>query len=224
MTEPLIGVAREEPLAVGGVGSCDGGDVAPDLSAWEHERGEDGEQPGAAGAVALVHREERVERAGRGKRAAAVGGGVEEAEESGGADVALLDRHEPEAARDVLVRGVHRGCEVVRPVAAIARLGAQGGVAMDLLAGRLRVPEEVTRRVDSDHHGSVDALRVAPGVDHRGARAGALADQVDGSVAERLACKLEVVDPLGQRVAGEIDALSAKPGRASTEGAGVGGE
>ncbi len=73
-------------------------------------------------------------------------------------------------------------------------LRAEAGVAADLRVGRLRVPEEVPGRVDADHHRAVDAPRVPPGVDHREARAGALADEVDLAVAERLAGGLEVVD------------------------------
>ena len=66
------------------------------------------------------------------------------------------------------------------------------------------------RRVDADHHRAVDAPRVAPGVDQRRARARALAEQVDPAVAERAARGLEIVDALGQRVAGEVDAVTAK--------------
>ena len=85
------------------------------------------------------------------------------------------------------------------PPAAGVVLRAERGVALDLLVGRLRVPEEVAGRVDADHHRAVDALRVAPGVDHRRARPGALAEEVDAVVAERLARGLEVVDLLRQR-------------------------
>ncbi len=92
---------------------------------------------------------------------------------------------------------------------------------MDLCVRRLRVPEEVAGRVHGDHHRAVDALRVAPGVDHRRTGAGALADQVDAVIAEGLAGRLEVVDALGQRVAGEIDAVRLKPGRARAERVGV---
>ena len=52
----------------------------------------------------------------------------------------------------------------------------------------------------------MDAL-VAPGIDHRRARACAFTDEVDAVVAERLACGLEIVDPLRQAVAPEIEAV-----------------
>ena len=88
-----------------------------------------------------------------------------------------------------------------------ARPSRTAGSGADLLVRRLRVPEEVAGRVDADHHRAVDALRVAPGVDHRRAGARALADEVDRPVAERNPCGLEIVDPLRERVAGEIDAV-----------------
>ena len=57
-------------------------------------------------------------------------------------------------------------------------------------------------------------LRVAPGVDHRGAGADALADQVDLVVAERLPCGFEIVDPLREAVACEVDAVRLEAVRA----------
>src|SRR5262249_58061064 len=97
----------------------------------------------------------------------------------------------------------------------------EAGVAADQRVGRLRVPEKVPRRVDADKHGAVDAPRVAPGVDHREACAHALTDQVDAAVAEGAAGGLEIVDLLGQRVAGEIDAVRLQPRSALAERARV---
>ena len=134
------------------------------------------------------------------------------------------DRQPPEAVRQVRGRLAHRGGEVVGPPAAARVLRAEARVAADQLVGRLRAPEEVTGRVDADHHRAVDAARVAPGVDHREARAGALADQVDPLVAERPAGGLEVVDLLRQRVAGEIDAVLLEPRGAVAERLRVGAE
>jgi hypothetical protein len=110
---------------------------------------------------------------------------------------------------------------VVGPLAAAVVLGAEGRVSIDLLVRRLRVPEEVARRVDGDHHRPVDAVRVAPRVDHRGAGADALAQEVDALVAECAARRLEIVDPLGQRVSGEVDAVVLEPVCAGTVGVGV---
>ena len=192
--------------------TCPCGSAAPAKSDSSHA---------PRGPVALVDREECVDRLRSRERAAAVIGRVHEAEEAGDADVALLDRQEQEAARDLRVGGMDRRGEVRCPAAAVLVLGAEDGVAMDLLVGRLRVPEVVAGRVGGDHHRAVDALRVAPGVDHRRARAGTLADQVDRSVAESLACELEVFDALGQRVPGEIDAVGLEPLGAGTVGGGV---
>src|SRR5205823_2538453 len=127
-----------------------------------------------------------------------------------------------EAPRDVLVRRMERGREVRRAVPAGRVLCAEGGVAADLLAGRLCVPEEMAGRVDADHHRAVDPLRVAPGVDHRRARPGALAEQVDALVAERAAGGLEVVDAFGERVSGEVDAVVLKTMCAGPERGSVG--
>ena len=68
-------------------------------------------------------------------------------------------------------------------------------------------------RVDTDHHRSVNARRVAPGVDHGRASARALAQQVDAVIAERAARRVQIIDPLGQRVSGEIDAIRLQPVR-----------
>ena len=135
--------------------------------------------------------------------------------------MALLDREEPPASGHVPEGRADRGREVRRPLAAGLVLLAEGRVAADLLVGRLRVPEEVARRVRSDHHRAVDAGGVAPGVDHRRAGAGALAEQVDAFVAERLARCFQVVDPLRKRVAREVDAVVGEPVRAGPEGVGA---
>ncbi len=57
----------------------------------------------------------------------------------------------------------------------------------------------------------MDALRVAPGIDHRDPGARAFAHQVDLVVAEGAAGRLEVVDFFGDRIAGEIDTIAAEP-------------
>jgi hypothetical protein len=67
----------------------------------------------------------------------------------------------------------------------------------------------------------MDALGVAPGKDHRRARAGALAQEVDAVVAEGRARGFEVVDPLREPVAGEVDALVGEPIGARPEGVAV---
>ena len=58
---------------------------------------------------------------------------------------------------------------------------------------------------------------MAPGVDHRVARPGALAQEVDAVVAERHARGLEIVDPLGDRIAREVDTVLAEPVGAGAE-------
>lgn len=63
-----------------------------------------------------------------------------------------------------------------------------------------------------------DARRVAPRVDRRGSGAGALAEQVDALIAEGLPGGFGIVDPMGQCVAVEIDAVSLQSFRASGEG------
>jgi hypothetical protein len=77
------------------------------------------------------------------------------------------------------------------------------------------------RRVDADHHRPVDARGIPPGVDHRGAGALALAQQVDGAVTERHPRGLHVVHLLRQAVAGQIDTFARQSLRARPEGAGV---
>ena len=109
-------------------------------------------------------------------------------------------------AGDVLVGRMERGRQVRRSAPAGRVLGAERRVAADLLACRLRVPEIVARRVDADHHGAVDALRVAPCVDHRRACPRALAEEIDLAVTECASGGVEVVDAFGKRVAGEVDA------------------
>jgi hypothetical protein len=118
----------------------------------------------------------------------------------------------------------HRGGEVLGACSAARVRGAPGGIATDLLLGCLRVPQEVAGRVRADHDGSVDPGGVAPGVDHGGARAGALAQQVDLVVAERDPSGLKVVDLLREAVAGEIDSLAGRPGGAGSERVAVGAE
>ena len=121
-----------------------------------------------------------------------------------------LDRQAPEPVGHVRgrprIEAARSSVRLLQP-----RPARRAGVAADQRVGHLRVPEEVPGRVDPDHHRPMDAARVAPGVDHRGARAGALADEVDAAVAERPAGGLEIVDPLGQRVAGEVDAVCLEP-------------
>ena len=63
----------------------------------------------------------------------------------------------------------------------------------------------------------MDAIRIAPGVDHRRARPGALAEQIDLLVAERTPGRVEVIDAFGERVAGEVDAVSPKARARSLE-------
>ena len=57
----------------------------------------------------------------------------------------------------------------------------------------------------------MDALRVAPGIDHRDPGARAFAHQVDLVVAEGAAGRVEVGDFFGDRIAGEIDTIAAEP-------------
>jgi hypothetical protein len=134
---------------------------------------------------------------------------VEEAEEGADLRVAGLDAQEAPAVGIVRERADRRG-EVVRARAASVVARADRGVLADLLVSDPRVPEEVARRVDADQHRAVDALRIAPDVDQGRSGALALAEQVDPAVPEGAAHGLEIVDALGQRVAGEVDALTAK--------------
>ena len=152
---------------------------------------------------------QRVDRHRRRERRAPSGGRLHQPEEGGDPHVALPDRQEPASGP-----GCRRTSACIEAARSSVRLRqrrvlrAERGVAPDLLVGRLRVPEEVAGRVDADHHRAVDALRVAPGVDHRRARAGALA--------ERGRCgrsRAPCARPRGRRpaagsaVAGEIDAV-----------------
>ena len=214
---------REEAPRVRRVAAADRRHVAPDLRAREDELRHQRQEPRTA-RVALVGGEEGVDRQWRGDRAAAVGGLVDQAEERGGFGVAFLDRQEQPVIGNVSERGLQRRGEIRCPVTTARVLGAERRVATDLLAGCLRVPEEVAGRVDADHHRAVDALRVAPGVDHRGAGARAFADQVDPVVAEGAAGELEVVDAFGDGVAGQIDAVAAEPVGARPVRRGVGAE
>ena len=140
------------------------------------------------------------------------------------ADVAFADRQEPETVGNVGRRLLQRRRQVAGALAARRVVGAVPSVAADLRIRRLRIPEEVTRRVDADHDRALDALRVPPGVDHRRAGADALADQVDPAVSERLASRFEVVDPLLEVVPGEVDAVRRQPVGARAEGLRVGAE
>jgi hypothetical protein len=136
---------------------------------------------------------------------------VDEPEHGDDPDVRVLDRQEEPAVGDVGGGPSHRRGEVVGPRAAADVVGAEGGVAAHLLVGLVRVQQEGAGRVHRHHHRPVDALGVAPGVDHRCAGSGALAQQVDLVVAERDARGLEIVDLLHQAVAGEIDAVVGEP-------------
>src|SRR5204863_7580798 len=100
---------------------------------------------------------------------------------------------EPEAVWHVRAGGVEGGGQVGRLRAARGVVRAERGIGADLVAGRARVPEKVAGRVDADHHRPVDALRVAPGVDHGGARSRAFAQEVDALVPERAPGGVEVV-------------------------------
>ena len=122
-------------------------------------------------------------------------------------NVALPDRQEPPPARNLVVGRVNRGREIRCPAPAGGVVRTERGVPLDLLARRLRVPEEVAGRVGADHHRAVDPLRIPPGVDQRRARPGALAEEVDALVPQRLAGRVEVVDALGKRVSGEVEAV-----------------
>jgi hypothetical protein len=93
-------------------------------------------------------------------------------------------------------------------------LHTEGGVAIDLLIRGARVREEVAGWVDAYHHRTVDAIRVAPGVDDRRTRHGTLTQQIDPVVAERRARGLHIVDLRGDAVAAKIKALGGEPIRA----------
>ena len=147
---------------------------------------------------------------------------LHESEEAGDPCVALLDRKEQPAVRHVRDGPFQRRGEIAGALVARRVLRTEAGVAADLFVRRLRVPDEVAGWVDADHHRTVDGGRVAPGVDHRGAGARAFAQQVDLVVAEGFPCRLEVVDPFGECVAGEIDAVCLEPLRARAERVRVG--
>ena len=107
---------------------------------------------------------------------AASGGRLHQPEERGDPHVAFLTgRNHQRSGMSAYADGATRRGRRSAPAGRVLR--AERGVAADLLVGRLRVPDEVARRVDADHHRPVDALRVAPGVDHRRARPGALAQR-----------------------------------------------
>ena len=68
--------------------------------------------------------------------------------------------------------------------------------------------------LDAYHHRTVDAIRVAPGVDDRRARPGTLTQQIDPVVAERRSRGLHIVDLRGDAVAAKIKAFGGEPIRA----------
>ena len=207
-----VGAGSEGGRGVAHVGAADGGDIAPGLGLGERDAGHQGLEPEPA-RVAVGGRLPGVDRQ-RARDRRRRGGRVHETEERGDARVAALDRQEPPVVGQMRIRRPHVGGEVAASLPAGVAARAQRRVVADLPVDRLRVPDEVAGRVGADHHGAVDAPRVAPGVDHGGTRAGTLADQVDALVAQRAPGGLEVVDPLGQRVAGEIDAVGAQVIRA----------
>ena len=210
----------EVPLGHADVGAPDGRDVAPDLGAREEQVGHQRHRPHAA-RVAVIGGAVGVERERRRQR---TGAALEHPEERRGANVAALDRQEAPVIGQVRARPPHRRRDVAVARAAVLIARAQRGVPIDLLVALRRLPEEVAGRVDGDHHRPVDAGRVAPRVDHRGARSGALADEVDAAVVHRSPGRLEVVDALRQRVAGQVDALARQPVRAVAEGGRAGAE
>ena len=209
-----VGVrARRSAVASAASLAADRGDVAPDLTRAGRRAA-----PSATGASAPLASPSAAESSvsiviGAGERAAAVGGRVHQAEERGDPDVALLDRQEPPAVGRCADGGLQRRGEVRRPAPAAASC-----------AHRARRSGRSARRSSSASQrkwpGGLTPIiterwmlrRVAPGVDHRRARAGALAEQVDRVVAERAARGVEVVDALRQRVAGEVDAVALRAG------------
>jgi enoyl-CoA hydratase/carnithine racemase len=92
-----------------------------------------------------------------------------------------------------------------------------GGTAAIELIGEPGIGKTRFLRVHPDHDRAEDALGVAPGVDQRRARSGALAQEVDALVTQRDARALQVVDPLRQAVAGEIVAVLRQSIRAGPE-------
>ena len=187
------------------VGPRHGRDLTPHLDAREDQLREERLEPEPAGvAVCGGHPGVQSHRRGQGRHLVAR---VQETPEGGDADVALLDLERSPAARDVVGFPLDQAGEVVGSLATGLVLRAERRIAANLPVVRLRVPQEVARRVRAEHHRAVNAVRMAPGVDHRRAGAGALADEVDLVVPEGLARRLEVVYPLGQRVAREVEAL-----------------
>ena len=100
-------------------------------------------------------------------------------------------------------------------------MASSGGVARDLLVRCPGIPQEVTGRVGTDHHRTLNAVGITPGVDHRGARAGALAEQIDALVAERAPGSFEIINSLRQRVSREVDTIALQPLGALAEGIGA---
>ena len=153
------------------VGPHDGRDIAPHLDVGEGEIGEQRLEPQPA-RVALRRREPGIDRHRRRERGGCRGR-AHETEEGGEPDVALLDRQEPPAVGDAGVGGLEAGGEIAGSRAAGLVPGAEGRVVTDLPIDRLRVPEEVARRIGTDHHRPVEARRILPGSRARAAgRAG----------------------------------------------------
>ena len=208
MIDPRSASAEEAP-GVGRVDPGDRGDVTPELLARERHLRHQRQEPRTA-SVALVGGEQRVDRPGRASGPApSVVAFIRPKNAAALTCPSLIGRNHQWSGMSRRPTGARPRGPASAPAGGVLR--AERGVAADLLVGRLRVPEEVAGRVDRDHHRPVDAPRVAPGVDHRGARPGALAQEVDAAVAERLARGLEVVDPLREAVAGEIDAVVREP-------------
>jgi len=118
------------------------------------------------------------------------------------------------------------------PCAARSRRGCGAGAAGRLLRAQRRVTldplidlgsavNEVSGRVDPDHHRAVDTVRVPPLVDHPRRVPALSLSRSMRFVAERDASGFDVVGLLRQRVAGEVNAASLKPLRARGEGLGV---
>ena len=213
ITDPRSAWVAKKTPGVGGVGPREGGDVAPHLGAWEDRLGhrEWSHAPlpsplSAARSVSIVH-------GALSGPAPSVVACIRPQNAPSRTLPVLIGRNHQSVGNFVVGR-VNRGREVWRPAAAGRVVRTECGVPLDLLARRLGVPEEVAGRVDADHHRAVDPLRIPPGVDQRRARAGALAEEVDALVTQRLAGRVEVVDALGNRVPGEVDAVVLEAFRA----------
>ena len=211
---------REVALRISGVGPRDRCGLALQLDIRERQLGERREEPEPA-RVTVLGGQPRADRHRRGDRRGR-SGRVHQAEERADLRVARLDPQKAPAVGHVPGGRAERRGEVVRPRAAPLVVDAQGGVLLDLRVVQPWVPDEVARRVHSDQHRAVDALRVAPRVDQCGARPHALAEQVDGPVPERAARGLEVVYSFRQGVTGEIDPVLLQAGGAIRKAVAVG--